>query len=513
MTLRFRLLVFSLWIAATPFARHVLAQPADSLRATVASDSLPRLFSKIDSLPKRPLPFAIAEEKRLSDEDLRDKVEGVYLTGLPEFEQNPINGFGVGGNFFIYQNGDRSDPFFEYTPYRQRYTGSFKVFQSGKWDAAINMDFPYLFDSPWRMRVDVVFEEDPNFQYFGIGANTMQPLRFLNKATGQVQTFSRIDPYLENLAIVRPGRPEIGEAALVTDRHYNELIYSENLYNILFERVFFEGRLRLMFGYELLFIGIKDYFGREAEEAFNLDGDEVKGVLNGRTRLTEDFLGITPGDPWRQRNIAGYNGGRESIFAFALIYDTRDFEPDPSHGVFIEYSHEHSRPWFGSEFSFDKNLLQVEAFVPIFQQNDIRLTFASCWNLGYIWGEKVPFYEAFDLSSQSEAGGTEVLGGARSLRGFREYRFTGPLTALVNLELRAKFFKVQFLGQTFLLGAVPFIDLGRVWDRWQDFSFTDYRWNYGIGARISWNQATILRFDFAQSAEASQFFFGFQHIF
>jgi hypothetical protein len=466
-----------------------------------------------DSLPKPKLPFPIAPEKRLDDEEIREKVEGLYLTGLPEFEQNPINGFGIGGNFFLYQNGTRQDPFFEYTPYRQRYTGSFKVFQSGKWDAAINMDFPYIFDTEWRLRIDGVFEEDPNFQYFGFGTVTMQPLRFLNKATNQVQTFSRIDPYLENLAIVRPGNSTIGEAPTVTDRHYNEVIYTENLYNILVERVFLGGKLRLMFGYELLFIGIKDYFNQEAEEAFDLDGNEVKGVLNGRTRLTEDFLGITPGDPWRRHNIAGYTGGRESIFAFAVIYDTRDFEPDPSRGVFIEYSHEHSRPWFGSEFSFDKNLIQIESFLPVYHHNDVRVTFASCWNLGYIWGSKVPFYEAFDLSSQSEAGGTEVLGGARSLRGFREYRFTGPLTALVNLELRSRFYKVQFLGQTFSFGAVPFLDLGRVWDDISDFGFRDYRWSYGIGGRIAWNQATILRFDFAWSAEASQFFFGFQHIF
>jgi hypothetical protein len=262
-----------------------------------------------DLLPKPKLPFPIAPEKRLDDEEIREKVEGLYLTGLPEFEQNPINGFGIGGNFFLYQNGTRQDPFFEYTPYRQRYTGSFKVFQSGKWDAAINMDFPYIFDTKWRVRADVVLESDPNFQYFGFGTVTMQPLRFLNKATGQVQTFSRIDPYLENLAIVRPGNSTIGEAPTVTDRHYNELTYTENLYNILVERVLLGGKLRLMFGYELLFIGIKDYFNQEAEEAFDLDGNEVKGVLNGRTRLTEDFLGITPGNPWRRRNIAGYTGG------------------------------------------------------------------------------------------------------------------------------------------------------------------------------------------------------------
>ncbi len=476
-----------------------------------------RIFAqRTDSLErtKPALPFAISSEKRLSDEDIKDKVEGLYLTGLPELEKNPINGIGVGGNFFLYQNGDRSDPFFEYTPYRQRYTGAFKVFQSGKWNASLNMDFPYLFDTKWRLRIDAVFEEDPNFQYFGFGANTMQPLRFINRRTGELETFRKLNPYLDNLAIVRPSRPEDGEVGkIVTDRHYNELIYSENLYNVLAEHVFFEGKFRVMFGWELLFIGITDYFNREAEEAFDSEGNELEGIRNGRTRLTEDFLGITPSNPWARYNIAGYNGGRESIFAFAFIFDTRDFEPDPTQGWFIEYSHEHSRKWFGSEFSFDKNLIQVENFTPIFLADVYRVILASCWNLGYIWGSKVPFYEAFDLSSQAEAGGTEVLGGARSLRGFREYRFVGPLTALVNLELRTRFYKFSALRQNFTLGLVPFVDVGRVWDRLGDFNFRDYRWNYGIGGRIAWNQATILRFDFARSAEATQFFFGFQHIF
>jgi len=462
---------------------------------------------------KKELPFFIHPSKRIADDELIHKKEGYFVTGLPEIERNPINGLGIGGNFYLYNNKTKDDPFFEYTPYRARYTGFFKVFQSGKWQGAINMDFPYIFDSKWRVRIDGVFENDPNYQYFGFGTNTMRPLRFMDKATGVDKEYNRFNSYFDNLVIVREGNVAIGEAAQVTDRHYNELDYTENLYNILGERTFAGGRGRFMFGYELLYIKIKDYFNREAEEALDSEGNVIKGVLNGRTRLTEDYLGLSDGNPWQRYNIAGYEGGREGIFAFAIIYDTRDFEPDPTKGFFIEYSHEHSRPWLFSEFSFDKNLLQGSYFQRIFPRKIRRMVLAANADIGYIWGSKVPFYEAFDLSSQAEAGGTEVLGGARSLRGFREYRFVGPLTALANLELRTRIGQRDFLKQHFAFDLVPFYDTGRVWNEIKEFNFRDYRHSYGLGARLAWNQSTILRADLAFSKESTQFFFGFSHIF
>ncbi len=341
----------------------------------------------------------------------------------------------------------------------------------------------------------------------------MNPLQFKNKRTGVEQTYSTFNQYFSNLSLIRQGNSSVGEDDLVTDRHYNELEYSERLYNILAERTFASGRGRIMFGYELLFVSISDYFGRLAEEAFDENGNELINVVNGRTRLTEDFLGVTPGNPWKRHNIGGYKGGREGILAFALMYDTRDFEPDPTNGIFLEYSHEHSRPWMFSEFSFDKNFLHVAYFKRLFPENIKRMVFAFHGGIGYIWGSNIPFYEAMDLSSLAEAGGIEVLGGAKSLRGFREYRFVGPLTSVVNLELRTRVAETSLFSQFFSLDVLPFFDLGRVWNTISEFSFKNYRHSSGIGCRLAWNQSTILRADFAVSSESKQFFFGFSHVF
>jgi hemolysin activation/secretion protein len=117
------------------------------------------------------------------------------------------------------------------------------------------------------------------------------------------------------------------------------------------------------------------------------------------------------------------------------------------------------------------------------------------------------------LSSQAEAGGILVLGGGRSIRGFREARFLAPTVALVNLEMRTRLYDIKILKQHFALGITPFYDFGSVWDRPGDMNFKQWRGAPGVGARIAWNQSTILRLDYGQSREGGQFFFGFGHIF
>src|SRR5579863_8896830 len=98
------------------------------------------------------LPFAIADEKKLSDEDLKDKKEGVYLTGEPDFSSDPVNGFGYGAEGSIFFNGKRTDPFFNYTAYRTRL--DFVLFNTSKSqrEFGFNLDVPYIFDTKWRLR-------------------------------------------------------------------------------------------------------------------------------------------------------------------------------------------------------------------------------------------------------------------------------------------------------------------------------------------------------------------------
>ncbi|MCC5920351.1 MAG: outer membrane protein assembly factor [Cyclobacteriaceae bacterium] len=467
-------------------------------------------------------PFNIDSRKRLSEDDILTKKEGFFVTGFPDVEVDPIRGLGIGGRAFFYQNRDAQDPFFYYTPYRYRLSTDFKYFTNGRLQGGFNLDVPYIFNSPWRLRVDALYEFDPNFQYFGIGEQSKRSLEEMNSArTGQPSpSFNTIDSYLDNLS-----RASVRNGGFATNTHYNEIEIEEMLYNLLGERVWYGGRLRFMFGYEMLFTRTNDWSGRIAEEAFLSDGTRVE-ALNEQTLINKDAIartgdGSTDGSKWDRFNIGGVNeiGNTDwfftSMLAGALIWDTRDLEPDPSEGVFLQYSHEYSAPWLGSQFDFNKFMVQGQYFntVARWRGGKSRLTLAGMASIGYVWGSSINWLEMFDLSSQAEAGGINVLGGDRSLRAFRESRFVAPAIGLINLEARFRLYDFNMLNQHFALGLQPFYDMGRGWDDLSRVGFDGWRGAPGIGGRIAWNQSTVVRLDFASGAEGSQFFFGFGHIF
>ena len=84
---------------------------------------------------------------------------------------------------------------------------------------------------------------------------------------------------------------------------------------------------------------------------------------------------------------------------------------------------------------------------------------------------------------------------------------------LVNLELRARLYDMNFLGQHLAFGLTPFYDFGTVWEGIRDVQLNQFKGAPGMGGRIVWNQSTVLRLDYGKSREGGQFFFGFGHIF
>ncbi len=472
--------------------------------------SLPLAAQQADTNPVQ-LPFAISAQKRMPASELEDKKEGTFITGVPRLQFDPVRGFGAGGNVNLFINKDKNDPFFEYTPYRHRLNAEFFIFENGRVRYAVNYDAPYIFNSKWRLRADVVVWEDPEAQFWGIGRAAMNDgLSFRDKRNNSLRQFNRMRDYEAYLAQTEQGP----DGRYYTNVHFNNMIQRERLYNFLFERVALDGRLRLMLGYEALFNGFQSYNGRAVNDVVNINGQTVDAVHN-ETRVDQQLADGT----FERFRLAGFNNNERlnftSMFAWALIYDTRDFEPDPSKGVFLQYSHEYSAPWAGSHFNFNKFLLQGQLVHTLvrWRGGKSRLTFAGLAAFGHIFGPRISFIEMWDLSSQAEAGGILVMGGERSLRGFREARFVAPTAALINLELRSRLYDLRFLKQHLSLGLTPFFDMGSVWDKPSDLSFSGWRAAPGLGGRIAWNQSTIVRLDYGHSREGGQFFFGFGQIF
>ncbi|MCS7162438.1 MAG: outer membrane protein assembly factor [Bacteroidia bacterium] len=463
-----------------------------------------------DTLP--PPPFYIHPSKRLSPEELAEKRTGTFVTGLPRWEYDPIRGFGFGAEGFLYINGSRRDPFFAYSAYRHRIDANIFIFQNTRYSIVANYDAPFLFGGPYRMRANIEIIRDPDAQYWGIGRRHLfRPLLAPPRAPGELpRTFRRMAAYEEALA-----EPFLGpDGNYYTDENYARMLLESQLYNVAFERLLAGGRLRLFLGYELDLTRFRSHAGHRTK--VRTSSGEVVEAIQRPTRLDEEYRDGT----WQRFRLSGYEESRRwwvsSILAWAVMYDTRDLEPDPTHGVFLEYSHELQTRWLGSDFTQNKVMLQAITFhTPLRWGKSGRLTLASLTAFGYIWGPRINFIELYDISSQAEAGGILVLGGARSIRGFRENRFVAPVVAQINLEARTHWYAFRLLWQDWIIGSVVFYDAGTVWDELSQIKPNLIGWvgSPGVGLRLAWNQSTILRWDWGFSREGSQTFFAFQHIF
>jgi outer membrane protein assembly factor BamA len=98
-----------------------------------------------------------------------------------------------------------------------------------------------------------------------------------------------------------------------------------------------------------------------------------------------------------------------------------------------------------------------------------------------------------------------TLGGAKELRGYREFRFRDQNSLLLGAEYRWEAW--------WALDGALFVDAGTVAARRQDLSLGDMDVSYGIGFRFHSNSAVVGRLDLAFSREGFVPLLRFEHVF
>ncbi|UPT65550.1 MAG: outer membrane protein assembly factor [Sphingobacteriales bacterium JAD_PAG50586_3] len=396
----------------------------------------------------------------------------------------------------MYWNGTRTNPLFAYTPYLIKLKANAAYYTSNARELVLSVDVPYYKGSRWRFRVDFKAQQNPANLYFGLTEATLGPLRLPSTPTGGA-TYSNYKAFDEARKLLRPG--ENGEAPLVTDALSNRYRETEFMLNLKADYAIGKGKWRVMGGYEIQHLKYKTFEGLVADAIEPITGKETTAP-NGFSLLARDYA---------EGNIKGVDGGWLSILQTALIYDTRDFEPDPTNGLYFEVANELSYPAIGSQFSFDKLFVQGRVYkkIPIGPRTVIAGRLAA----GNIFGVNAPFFEFQDQWSPD--GSINALGGKQSLRGYRTNRFLARSLWFANVELRVKVAEVKFWKQRFGFSLAPFFDAGTARDRWQNLNFSKVKTSYGGGLRIAWNQSTILSLDFGMSKEDRLLFFGIGQIF
>lgn len=444
---------------------------------------------KVDSL-------SFIRSKRMSDADLAKKKEGTFITGIPDISSDPVTGFGFGVRSNIYWNGKRDNPLFPYTPYLAKLKANMAYYTSNARELILSFDMPYYNATRWRWKVDFKAQQNPANLYFGSAESTLGPLHLPSSPMGGA-SYATFAEYDKARKMLRAG--QAGEAAWVTDALSNKFMETEYMLNLKADYALGKGRWRILGGYEIQHLAYKTFEGTNADAIDPKTGQKTKAP-NGTSLLRRDY---------QQGLVYGLNGGWVSLIQAALIFDTRDFEPDPTKGYYLEIANEFSNPAIGSAFSFNKLFVQGRIYkkIPV----GSRTVFAGRIASGNIFGGKPPFFEFQDQWSPD--GSINALGGKQSLRGFRANRFLARSMWFANFEIRARLAEVSFLREHFTFAVAPFFDAGTVRDRWQDLNLTKIRYAYGGGLRIGWNQSTIIFFDYGLSKEDNLFFFGLGQVF
>lgn len=458
----------------------------------IGSLSLPTLAQTTDSLYTDSLSFI--RSKRMSEADLAKKREGRFTTGLPDLSSDPVTGFGIGIRTNTYWNGTRANPLFAYTPYLIRLRANLAYYTTNARELTFSVDVPNYRGSRWRFRADFKAQQNPSNLYFGSNQSTLGPLRLPSDPN---VTFATYAAYNNARSTLRPG--QAGEAAFVSDALSNRFRETEFMLNLKADYALGKGKWRVMGGYEIQSLAYRTFQGTQTDAVNSATGEKTKAP-NGTALLARDA---------RQGLIFGLDGGRVSLLQAALIYDTRDFEPDPTRGMYFEAANEFSSRVIGSQFNFNKLFLQGRMYqrLPV----GSRTILAGRIGAGTIFGSQAPFFEYQDQWSPD--GSINALGGRQSLRGYRQNRFLARSLAFANVEVRVRLADVNVGRQNFGLGVAPFFDAGTVRDRWQDLDLSQIKTSYGAGARVAWNLSTILFFDYGLSKEDRLFYFGIGQIF
>ncbi|HET7499822.1 MAG TPA: DUF5982 domain-containing protein [Kofleriaceae bacterium] len=427
-----------------------------------------------------------ARADKLAPDDLANKKDGGYVTGLPLFAFSTDIGLGLGARVYYYWDGDRQDPRFERTPYLYRLFLQGFASTRGIQFHWLDLDAPRIAGTPYRIRSQLVYGRNINSNYFGLGKRALPPLAF----PGSPRTYDSYADYTHD-------QQQIGGDGQ-TYAKYDQYDVLRPAFIASIERLFAGDRVRVLAGLGASYARIRDYTGK-AVDAVDAAGSDTTAP-EAPTRLATDCAA---------GRLVGCGGGRDDYLRFGVSYDTRDFEPDPNRGVFVDLAIDAGTVVLGSQYDYLRLLVAARGYwSPWPDAADLvlagRLMFVGQTN-------GAPFFSMDSLPFTEDP--RMGLGGHRTLRGFRQDRFLGSVMTAANAELRWTWGHLTVWRQRFAFIVAPFVDAGRPFDALGELTLRDWQPSYGGALRAAWNLATVVTVDLGRSSEDTGFYINFNHIF
>ena len=407
---------------------------------------------------------------KLTASQLSDKQTGSYFTGLPILNYDSDKGLGYGARVYWHDNGDKNATLFEYTPYKYEIYGQFLKTTNGWQYHVLHFDAPYIGDSLFRITGELLYEKNTQANYFGTTSASLEHLSDPNGVT------------------YKTAQEQQDALDAQGSRYYNRFLLEKPTAEVNLARDFFGGLVRMTVGVNVSYATIQTYNNSDANPEHN-----------DQSLLYNDNLN----DP-----LTGYKGGWDNGLKLAVVYDSRDFAPNPKNGNVFDFTVGLYGKALGSDFNHQRYNFSTRNFYTPASADFMTLAFR--WVYSVQMGN-TPFYNKNTIGFADEF--KFGLGGFRTLRGYQQDRFVANVKTVVNFEPRFNFYEAHPYGQSFEFMAVPFVDAGKVFDKVSETDLSGYKYTVGAGLRIAWNQATVIMIDYGKSVEDSGLYINFGHIF
>lgn len=161
----------------------------------------------------------------------------------------------------------------------------------------------------------------------------------------------------------------------------------------------------------------------------------------------------------------------------SILYDSRDNPYSPRTGWYTEFQTQFFLPGLGSEFGFERILIDLRKYIPIGKNPNHLIALQNIWNFSI--GPEIPFREL------------GRLGSPMIMRGYFNGRFKDRHMVEAQAEYRFPVWNI--------LSGATFFSLGRVAPKPGDLFGGKFHYSYGLGPRLTVNkkQRISLRLDLA----------------
>lgn len=311
-----------------------------------------------------------------------------------------------------------------------------------------------------------------------------------------------------------PGGRQTRFQASLTERIERKLVFSyldpalaDGRYSFTIGAAFFKNATSRFFGISQQTVEADEtnYTAREVRANWKLGiylNEVTELALSQRYRDVQIQPGGAQGLPYSKDEFPGVSGMQGASILGSRIsfhYDTRDNLISPTVGTQITaYAelnnnfHNSDRPIYG-RFELD--------IKKMFPSESKKMILVVRGNLQTTNGFEVPFYEK------------SSLGGQNNLRGYGVDRFIDDHLVVLNIEQRIHVLRTRVANVMAEFEIAPFVDMGKVFNTFNNRQFRDYEVTPGIGFRALVRPGTVGRIDYGFSEEGGAVYAGLDYPF